>query len=118
MRNRSYPRNVNNKVERNFLIGDRVKTYFKGKWFAGEVVEIYFKDNSWNLNKILYILVKTDEKADNELDALLKGFGLEGEINNLRTIFEYENEKRWGDDISHEEITWEMIEKKKKEYNK
>lgn len=116
MGNKSYPKNVDMKVERNFLIDDRVKTYFNKKWYTGKVVDKYFKKEMHH--KTPYILIKTDEKVDDDPEAYLKGFGIEGKINNLRTIFEYENEEIWGDSIYHEEITWEMNKEEKKEHDK
>jgi|GEM_PF-2881741 len=118
MEDKYYPKNVSMKVERNFLIGDRVKTYFKGKWYAGEVVGKYFKKDRGTWNKVPYILVKTDEKVDDDPTAFLKGFGIEDKINNLRNIFEWENEKIMGDTIYHEEITWEKNKEEKREYDK
>ena len=112
-----YPKNVAHKIERNFLIGDRVKTYFKGKWYTGEVVNKYFKNDGRTWAKAPYVMVNTDEKVEDNPDAFLKGFGLEGKINNLRNIFEWENEETWGDKMYHEEITWEMTGEEKREFD-
>ena len=117
MGDKNYPKNASMKVERNFLIGDRVKTYFKGKWYSGEVVDKYFKNDERTWNKTPYIMVKTDEKVDDDPGAFLKGFGIEGKINNLRNIFEWENEEIMGDTRYHEKITWEMNEEEKREYD-
>ena len=100
MEENNSPKNQDMKIRRNFLIGDRVKTYFNKKWYTGEVVDKYFKKDVYH--KAPYILVKTDEKVDDDPDAFLKGFGIEGKINNLRTIFEWENEENWGDKMYHE----------------
>ncbi len=115
---KKYPKNADHKVQRNFLIGDRVKTYFKGKWYSGEVVDKSFKNDGKTWNKAPYIIIKTDEKVDDDPDAFLRGFGIEGKINNLRNIFEWENEETWGDKMYHEEITWEMNEEERREYDK
>lgn len=117
MEDKSYSKNVSHKVERNFLIGDRVKTYFKEKWYTGEVVDRYFKNNGRSWDKAPCIMVKTDEKVDDDLNAFLKGFGLEGKINNLRNIFEWENKETFGDKMYHKEITWEMNEEEKREWD-
>jgi len=115
MEDEYYPKNISHKVERNFLIGNRVKAYFNGRWYPGEIVKRYFEEGQ--RDKAPYILVKTDEKVDNEPDSLLDGFGLKGKINNLRKIFEWENEETWGDKMYHETITWEMTEEEKREYD-
>ena len=111
------PKNLAHKVQRNFLRGDRVKTYFNEKWYSGEVFSRYFKEKTYKWESP-HILIKTDEKVDDDPSAFLKGFGIEGRIDNLRTIFEWENEETMGDAMYHEEKTWEMSEEEKKEYNK
>ncbi len=111
----TYPKNLDLKVGRNFLIGDRVKAYFEKKWYSGVVIDKYFKKDK--IEKVPYILVKTDERVGETPDFLLNGFGLEGRVDNLRTIFEWENEKIWGDAMYHEEIEWEMSEEEKKEWD-
>jgi hypothetical protein len=112
MEEKNYHKNIDHKVERNFLIHDRVKAYFKGKWYSGEVIDKHFKEKM-DCNKVPYILIKTDEKVDDESDALLNGFGLEGKINNLRTIFEWENEMTFGDNEYHELVEWELSEEER-----
>lgn len=112
---KSYPKNVGRKVERNFQPGDRVKAYFNKRWYPGIVVDKYFKKEK--IEKVPYILIKTDEKVDEGgPNSFLDGFGLEGRVNNLRQIFEWENENTFGDAMYHEMIKWEMSEEEKKEW--
>ncbi|MBT4376913.1 hypothetical protein HOD29_06070 [archaeon] len=100
---------VEHYVSRNFNVGDRVKSYFKKEWFAGEVVDKYKKDFS----EAPYILVKTDKRIDDEQDSFLEGFGLEGKVDNLRTIFE--DEPDFGDEMYDKTYLRDMTEEEKYE---
>lgn len=119
------------KRQRNkFKVGDRVKTWFHGKWWSGEVVEIGLKpvkqrrflfDVIWRRGRdpgveilredeeyvtFLYpspenawMYIRTDEKIDDELDALFEGFGLQCSTRNRLTILEDEPEPDTSDPI-------------------
>lgn len=65
-----------NFVCRNFNLGDRVNIYFKDKFYSGKVVNKRLRENIFG--KQPYLLVKTDEKVDEEDDALLEGYGIRG----------------------------------------
>ncbi|MBS3066173.1 hypothetical protein J4229_03965 [Candidatus Pacearchaeota archaeon] len=71
-----YPKIIEHFASRNFNQGDRVKAYFKGGWVHGTIVKKYKKKEG----KPPYILVRTDKKVDDDSDALLGGFGLEGKV--------------------------------------
>ena len=64
-------------VCRNFNIGVRVNTYFKGEFYSGEVIKKWIDDNGV-VGKEPWLLIKTDKKVDEENDALLNGHGLQG----------------------------------------
>lgn len=63
-------------VCRNFNLRDRVRIYFDGKFRSGEVVNKTIRDSFFGRQP--YLLVKTDEKIDEERDALLEGYGVRG----------------------------------------
>jgi len=58
-------------VCRNFNVGNSVKTYFKKRFYSGEVIKKYFEEGFFGIEP--FLLIKTDEKVDNESDALLNG---------------------------------------------
>ncbi|MFH1503384.1 MAG: hypothetical protein ABIE36_01885 [Candidatus Diapherotrites archaeon] len=45
----------------------------------------------------------------------INGFGIKGPVNSPKTIFEWENEKTFGDAMYHEQVEWEKSEEEKKE---
>ena len=104
-----YPKIIEHFASRNFNQGDRVKAYFKGEWFMGTIVKKYKKKEGGPP----YILIRTDKRVDDDSDALLGGFGLEGKVGGPRTIFEHE--PLGGDEIYKRTYTREMTPEEKEE---
>jgi hypothetical protein len=61
-------------VCRNFNLGDRVNVYFKEKFYSGKVVNKTFRDGFFGRQP--YLFIKTDEKVDEDKDALFEGYGI------------------------------------------
>ncbi len=85
MNKKYYLKIIEHYASRNFMVGARVKAFFKGKWFKGKVVNKYYNKD----NNIPFIMVRTDEQVDDE-SGYLNGFGLECIVNSPRIIFERE----------------------------
>ncbi|MBW2995151.1 hypothetical protein KY312_02270 [Candidatus Woesearchaeota archaeon] len=107
----TYPKRREHYACRNFNAGDKVKAYFKGEWFLGVVVKKYKKYE----NRPPYILIRTYKKVDDEPNALLGGFGLEGKVSEPCNIFEHEPIE--GDELYTRTYKREMTEEEKEEYD-
>ena len=108
-REEDYPKIIEHFASRNFNNGDRVKAYFKGEWFMGTIVKKYKKKEGGPP----YILIRTDKRVDDDSDALLGGFGLEGRVGGPNNIFEHEH--IGGDEIYKRTYTREMTDREKEE---
>lgn len=110
MRNKNYyPQIIEEFACRNFNKGNRVRVYHKGIWRLGEVVDKYAKER-W---RPPCILIKTDEKVDDCLEAYLGGFGIEIYVDSPRVLFEYE--KLPGDEIYTKTYLREMTPEEKED---
>jgi hypothetical protein len=105
-----------NFVCRNFNLGDRVIQPFKGNYYHGTVVKKNIdKKRPW---KEPWLLIKTDDKVDEEKDALLNGYGLAGPIYGREpTLFEDEIIPE-GDEIYRRIFERPMTKEEIREHNK
>ncbi|MBN1644557.1 hypothetical protein JW851_00755 [Candidatus Woesearchaeota archaeon] len=96
-------------ADRNFRVGDRVKTFFKGKWVEGTIVEKTIPKSEIPCVVIPYILIKTDEKIDDAPDAYLNGYGIRGPVSRCRSPTYFIHEKvPNGDEIYSARIEFKM----------
>ncbi|MDP6293314.1 MAG: hypothetical protein QF486_03510 [Candidatus Woesearchaeota archaeon] len=111
MGSEKYPKIIVHFEERNFKKGDRVRAHFNGGWFPGIVVKKYQKRTEGPH----YVLIRTDTRVDDDPDALLDGFGLEGRVGESKTHFEHES--LGGDERYNRTYKREMTAKEKSAFD-
>jgi hypothetical protein len=81
-----------NFADRNFKIGDRVQTFFEGKWYKGKIIDKYL-DGDWSPD----ILIETDKKVKN--GEILNGYGIWGPVHGRDPTFFEKEPLPSGDEI-------------------
>lgn len=96
-------------ANRNFRLGDRVKTFFKGKLVEGTIVEKTIAQSSIRYADIPYVMIKTDKKIDDSPDAYLNGHGLRSPVSQGRdTIYFIHENVPNGDEIYSKRVEFKM----------
>lgn len=104
-------------VCRNFNLGDRVNVYFKDKFYNGKVVKKWL-DNNGFVGTEPWLLIKTDKKVDNESDALLNGYGLQGPADGKDPTYFSDEPLPRGDELCRKRIRRPATPEEIAEYNK
>ncbi len=110
MESDDYPNMSEYFVQRNFILGDKVKVRFGKRWVKGTVVDRYKK------NEEPYMLIRAGRRVNCSEDAPLDGFGIEAKVDNPGgTIFDYEPKN--GSEIYHRTVDRAMTFEEKKNFD-